>query len=485
MRLFLVTLFILSGMVIGPLHSIPETIQPVEKKEKTTASTEELEWIRRKVFLMLESGKEEVYVNEITPLTVKLLANGPSMKDIQYPKLFQKGFLVAEFDPPIQKQEIVKGILFKAWEFKTTISGEKPGDYLLGPAELQCLLQLRREEIENPPSGNRRETTEDYFGTYDALSLNLESGKIKIRVMPFPTEGKPQNFSGAVGDFHFTMEVNPKEVIVGSPITLKMTIGGKGNFSSITAPTIGRADDFKVYQPKVLQKDSLRIFEQVLIPSKEVKEIPGVRFSFFDPDKKVYRTLYHGPLPIKVSKPDVVQGKREILDRDIIYIKDSPGRLKVKGEFLYRKSVFLAIQLLGFLLFASLFFLNRRREKMRTDLRYAGKQRASKNAKKGIKEAQRSLGEERAEAFYNVLFKTLQNYLGEKFQIPPGGITGRTVDQELRLRGVDENLCEDLKTIFEECDNVRYGSSAPERSKMEETLQLMRETVRHLEKQRL
>ena len=485
-KLFSIILFILLGIGFNPLTSISENIHPgAKEKEKIHPAAEGLEGIQEKVFLRMECDKEEVYVNEINALRIKLFASGFSIKDIQYPKISLKGFTLTEFDPPLQKKEMVKGLSFDTWGFRTEISAERPGEYPLGPAELQCVLQLRRGERENLPSSSRK-GTEDYFGKYDSISLNLKSEKIKIRVMPFPARGKPKNFNGAVGDFHFKMEVYPKEGMVGSPMTLKMMIGGKGNFSSITAPILEKTEYFKIYHPKVIQQDGFKIFEQVLLPQTEMEEMPRAHFSFFDPDKKVYRTLHQGPLPIKVSKSEknVVQGEREVLGKNIIYIKDSPGRLKRSGEFLYENTVFLLTQLSAFLLFLSLFFLNQRREKMRTDLRYAGQRRALKSAKKGIKETEKCLRKERSNEFYDVLFKTLQAYLGEKFQIPPGGITGKTVDQELTLKGINQNLCQTLRILFEECDTARYGSLVFGRSKMEETFRLMKETIRQLEKQK-
>lgn len=485
-KLISILLFIPLGIGFNPLTSVSETIHPgAKEREKIRPTTENLEGIQEKVFLRMESDKEEVYVNEIIALRIKLFASGFSIKDIQYPKISLEGFKLTEFGPPLQKKETVKGLLFDTWGFRTEIFAERPGEYLLGPAELQCILQLRREERE-APSSNRKGAIEDYFGRYDPLSLNLKSEKIKIRVIPFLTKGKPKNFNGAAGDFHFKMEVYPKEGMVGSPMTLKMMIGGKGNFSSVTAPILEKAEYFKIYPPKVIQQDGVKIFEQVLLPQKEVEEMPRAQFSFFDPDKKVYRTLHQGPLPIKVSKPErkVGQGEREALGRDIIYIKDSPGRLKRRGAFLYGNSLFLLTQLSALLLFLSLFFLTQRREKMRTDLRYAGQRRASKSAKKGIRETERSLGKGRSDEFYNVLFKTLQVYLGEKFQIPPGGITGKTIDQDLRLKGIGQNLCQNLRILFEECDTARYGSLVYERSKMEETFRLMKETICQLERQK-
>ncbi len=452
--------------------------------EEALSRAVQVEGIQEKVYLTMESEKKEVFVNEINHLKIKLFATGFPIKDIQYPKFSHPGFSAMEFNPPLQRKEVLKGVLFDTWEFKTEIIGQRPGDYVLGPAELSCFLQTRKGEPTS--SQDRTGTVEDYFGRYETLSLNLKSEKIKIRVMPFPAKGRPKDFNGAVGDFHFTVEVYPKEVTAGSPVTLKMTIGGKGNLSSITVPTLEKADDFKIYKAQVTQKDGLKIYEQVLLPQIGVKEVPRVRFSFFDPNKKAYRTLYQGPLTIKVLNPGLLdkQGERGTLGKDIIYIKDSPGHLKGKGEFLYGNNAFLLAHLLALLIFISLLFLSRRTEKMRTDLRYAGQRRASKSASKGIKEAERILREGRPKEFYDILFKTLQTYLGQKFQIPSAGITGVTVDQEPTLKGIEKNLRESLKAIFEECDTARYGFSTFERASMERHFQMMKETIRRLEAKR-
>lgn len=488
-RLFLFLLLIILGICFHPLCVISENMKPEEKgEERILSPAEKLDEIKDKVFLMIKVEKEQVYVNEISSLWVKLFVSGFSIKDIQYPKFSHRAFLTTGFDQPLQKTERVKDVLFDTWEFKMAIFSQKPGDYFLGPTELRCVLQGREGGTESFHSKDQKEAVEDYFGRYETLSLNLKSEKIKIRVMPFPIKGRPVDFNGAVGNFHFKMEAHPKEARVGNPITLRMIIEGKGNFSAVTAPTLKRTDDFKIYKPQIIQKDGLKIFEQVLLPQTEVKEVPEASFSFFNPDKKVYLTLLQGPLPIKVVKleKNVVQGEKEVLGRDILFIKDSPGKLIRKGDFLYKNSVFLLTQLLAILLFISFLLLNRQRERMRTDVRYAGKRRASKRAKKGLRELERMIKEGKSKEFYDILFKTLQVYLGDKFQIPSGGITGETVDQALRAKEIDKKLCGNLKNIFEECDQARYGSLLTlERSKMEEIFLLMKETIRRLEIERL
>jgi hypothetical protein len=49
-----------------------------------------------------------------------------------------------------------------------------------------------------------------------------------------PEEGRPDNYSGAVGQFVFDVKVKPTEVALGDPITITLQITGEGNVDSIS-----------------------------------------------------------------------------------------------------------------------------------------------------------------------------------------------------------------------------------------------------------
>ena len=122
--------------------------------------------------------------------------------------------------------------------------------------------------------------------------------------MPLPEEGKPEGFSGAVGKFGFNVSVSPTEVKEGDPITLRMTVNGEGNLTAFEMPSLSSKDNFKLYDPQIIEKDNIKKSEQVIIPnSAEVIQVPKIQFSYFDPDLKRYQTITRGPFPITVTKP--------------------------------------------------------------------------------------------------------------------------------------------------------------------------------------
>ncbi len=477
-------LCIIMMVLAFPAPSFPENIRPPSRSDATPHP------LREKVFLAMEAERTNVHLHEIVPVTIRLFSRGMNLKDIQYPRLSHESFSVQEFEHPVEKRETINGIVYETVEFKTNLFAKKTGDFRLGPARLRCAVWIGKGERDRPPPGDH-DAVDSYFGASENVSLDLESEQILFKVSPFPQEGKPAGFEGAVGNFSFTAEVHPKEVRLGEPIALRMRIQGKGNFHTVTSPRIEKGMDFKTYEPQTSEQAGLKIYEQVLIPrSDAVKEVPPIRFIFYDPERAEYRTLYEGPFPIKVTRPDG-EKERKIgsvpgpIGRDLITIKESPGRLRKKGDFLYKNKTFLLFQLLPLLLFVSLLFFNRQRERLRTDVKYAMRLEARKGAKRGMKELERVLEKENPIDFYNSLFKILQGYLGNRFCLSSGSITGAVAEEALKPKGIDGEVLKKLGEIFNACDQVRYAASTFGKKEMEETFNRTKEVIRYLENQPL
>jgi len=452
-----------------------------------------------KIFLLMEAEKPSAYLYEIIRVTIKIQVNGFSMKDVQYPKFAHEGFFKSEFDDPLKKEEIINGVRYETIEFKTFLFGTQAGSFNLGPAQLECTLQAEKTMGQTPllpPSGNVRE---DYFGARETFANTLKSEEIFLQILPLPEKGKPRDFNDAVGKFRFRLEAQPREVRVGEPITLRMVIEGKGNFTPITAPQFNTHIGFKTYEAQAIQKGSSKIFEQVIIPQTEtLKEIPRIHFSHFDPEKNIYRILHQGPVPLRVSKPSppedlkggeksslgIKHGEKELVGRDIIYIKESPGKLAQKGNFLYRNKTFLLLQGIPLLIFIVIFGFHKQRERLKNDVIYAAQRRASKKIKQGMREISRILREGKSAAFYDCLFKTLQAYLVDKFNVSPGEIFLERIHQRLETNGGLEILRGKFENIFAQCDLARYASAEFEKAEMERAFEEFKDIIGYLEKKK-
>jgi hypothetical protein len=454
-----------------------------------------------RIFLFLQIPRDKVYLNEVFPVTIKLYIQQLGVRDIQMPQWIQDGFSVGQFEQPRQYQEVVNGVGYHVVDFSTTAFGLRPGEFRLGPVSLQCNLLAQRRPRRSPsPTFDdlfNLGAIQDLVGGYQVYTVNLRSRDIPLTVMPLPEENKPADFSGALGVFSMDVSVDPREVKVGDPITLRAVIRGQGNLSSVEVPKADLGDAFKVYEPQVKQDKETKIFEQVLIPlNAQVTNIPAFRLSFFNVQTGQYETIAKGPFPLKVTKPDkeeelrIVEGKsmgrippkEEKLGRDIIYIKETLGSLRVKGEALYKNRIFLGAQALPLLLYLFLSIVAARDRRLRTDIRFARQLSAPRKAKAGIRRAQMLLEKGDARDFCDALFETLQEYLGDKFHLPSQAITASVIEEQLRHKGLSDEVLATLKEIFSACDRVRYAASTLTRENMKDALKKLEESIDTLQR---
>jgi hypothetical protein len=321
-----------------------------------------------------------------------------------------------------------------------------------------------------------------------------------MNVLSPPLEGRPDTFKGAVGNFSFEADVSPRELKVGDPLTVRIKISGKGNFDTVTCPQLESSEGFKVYQPQIKQQDAEKTFEQIVIPESEhITQIPKIIFSFFDSETEEYKTITQGPFAVKVAKADVEGVKivespqaisrtivKEHFGRDIVYIKNSPGRLRKQGVYLYKKKGFIFFHLVVFAMFVIAAIVYKEKEKLKSDVRYARRLGAPSKAKKGINQARRFLQQGRQFEFFNTVFKTLQEYIGDKFHLPSGGITLETVERVLRELQIKDDTIKKLKSIFDDCDTVRYAPSSEfDKKRQERIFVLMKEVIGELQRHKV
>ena len=461
-----------------------------------------------RIFLTLDVGKTTAYVNELIPVTVKLYVNRINVSDIQLPTFEQEGFSKVEFKEPKQYREQSGGVVYEVLEFRTNIFGTRSGEYRLGPAKVKCNVMVRKSM---PRRGSMRDEFagddsfrdsfyDDFFTRYERHPLELKSQETRLIISPLPAEGRPPDFSGAVGDYQFIYDASPAKLKVGDPVTVRMTINGTGNFNTVLIPRSEETAGFKAYEPQVKTGENSKTFTQVLIPEAEqANRIPKTTFTYFDPNRKEYMSITQGPIPIQVEKgkdeapsqvigPAATESKpqaQEELARDIIYIKESPGRWVAKGRRVYRSRIFLALIIAPLVFLMSLYVIQAKRSRMARDAAYAGRVAAFRSAKRGFKGLRQKLNSSDPKVFYETLFKTLQEYLGNRLGLPPAGITADVADKALPSRGVDLDILAKVRSLFRVCDEARFAGWRPDSLRMKDDLKELEEIVRYFERRKL
>lgn len=477
------------------VSSGPVSQQP-QAQRSPSPSQDQLAGLEDRVFMLMDVQKREVYINEIIPVKVKLYISRLALRDIQYPAFEAEGFSLGEFAEPKQYQEVYNGISYTVVEFKTEVFALWPGSLTLGPSELKCDLLIRKRSSW-PSWFDDDFFDQSIFDSYERYPLTLKAIAIPITVLPLPAEGIPQNFDGAIGDYKFYMSAEPKEVKVGDPITLKMTVFGKGNYKTVNPPSLNFGDGFKIYDPEIKQEGEMKVFEQVLIPTDDkIDLIPSVRFSFFNLKTGRYEEVERGPIPIRVLPLEKGEGlkifeldeegaeqlrRKETLGRDIIFLKDSPGKFRKRGRVWCTDKVFISLQLMPLLALLLALIYQRRKEHLESDLRYARKLRAPGAARRNLRRARKLLGARQPQQFFDAVFKTLQEYLGDRFHLPSAGITSAVIE-ELESRKIGQEILDKLSECFGNCDMARYAPSGITREQMARTFKLLQEIIDDLER---
>jgi len=473
--------------------------------------------LKDRLFLTLKVGKARAYANEIIPVTIKFYSNNLNISDIQLPTFNQEGFSKAQFEEPKQYRERLNGLLFDVLEFKTTIFGTRPGDYKIGPAKLKCNLIVRKrtrhaspltDDFLNEPGGTGQ-YFDDFFTRYERYPIELKSDELQLALSPLPTEGRPADFSGAIGDYQFIFDAAPKKVKGGDPITLKMEINGNGNFNTVIIPKLENTEGFRIYEPQAKTEPGRKTFRQVLIPeSDKIYQTPRAVFTYFDPDKREYKSIAHGPLPLEVEKvaeaPAQVIGapqgmlppavsmnfgspeeKKDAPQGDILYIKENLGRIHTKDYRIYNSFFFLLIFLVPMVMLVSVYVIYARKDRMLRDTRYAHRTKAFKNMKHDFMKLKHRLRSNDTKGFYETLFGTLQNYLGGRLYLPVAGLTFNTVESLLSSKGVDIQVINKVKGLFEVCDRAKFALSNIDGFKMKDDMKEFEEIIRFFERMKL
>jgi len=266
-------------------------------------------------------------------------------------------------------------------------------------------------------------------------------------------------------------------------------------------PHMESEDNFKLYDPEITLQGARKEFKQVIIPmSDAVKRIPRVTFSYFDVEEGRYKTIRKGPLSITVDKLSASQQTKivsaaadsmvqefvpEKLGRDIAYIKDSLGTVRRKGQYFHRSLGFTMAFLFPLMVFIAAFAWGKHQERLSSDVRYARRLRAPKKAHSGLEKAKVLLQQNNTAQFYAILFKTMQEYLGDRFHVASGGITGEIVDTVLKQRGVEQALLEKIGMLFQMCDQARYASATINKEHMEHVYHMTEEIIDYLERHKV
>src|SRR5262249_17243038 len=151
-------------------------------------------------------------LRERLPIDLMLYIGAIRVADVQYPTLPADGLSLEKFPEPTQNQQTIDGETFQVVHFQTTVIPLRSASLTLGPAALRLNVLNRRRT-----GGFNDQFFDDFFGT-ERRPVDVRSEPLTLNVLPLPDEGKPADFSGAVGTFNLQVNASPTELNAGDPI---------------------------------------------------------------------------------------------------------------------------------------------------------------------------------------------------------------------------------------------------------------------------
>ena len=422
------------------------------------------------------------YVNEQIIYTFRYLytARIPSFNSPKYTPPSLRQFWTTELERNRAQRKVIDGVLYWIEEIRVGLFPITAGRVTIEPAKLSLPLSTGRGR---PQSSNM-----------------LITNPVEVDVRPLPQQGKPTDFVGTVGQYRIHAQTDRQTIETGDGFTLRVQVSGTGNIKTVPTPIVPTLPNMAIYDPQIT--DAIRVvdskvrgsrtYEYVIIPSKEGDwTIPAIDYPYFDPQTESYQVARTMPITINVlPNPDgavgttpshTTQSDIHLLKQDIRYIK--PDSLKLSDQHLqpYKRISFWVVQTLPITVVLLVWFYRQRQAKR--DPKQLREQYAAKNALQIIDAAKKHPTDEPT-IFYGTLANGLYQYIGDIFDVSPGGLNPELVRQRCEAAGFPESATTQIVDTLTGCDYVRFAPVAANSTDIEDMLNRARASINEIEKER-
>jgi BatD DUF11 like domain len=467
----------------GPAAPLPPPIFSGASVPKGVRLTED-----GSAYVRLSIPKREVYVGESVPVEMEVGMRSGFVASINgLPKLTDDNFALNNLShQPERTEKLINGEPFVLLTWRSTVAVVKPGSFSLS-AEVPLTVKIRTRPKRDSSLDDRFGDPfwQNLFGATIPKDINVTSPAQQLTVHELPAEGRPVDFHGAIGTFSITSDVAPTKADVGDPLTLRMRVTGSGNFDRVDSSMLDRLDQWKTYPPKSsfntndpIGLSGMKTFEQPVIASKPgVQELPGLTFSYFDPDKRRYETARSASLSVSIS-PSLADSRTAPPSLSAAAASENKYAAGLRPDHaetaatpslipLYLQPKFLAVPSIIVLAFAAGWASARRR-------RGAGEHEsdriASRAAKRVLAQMQGAARAGDAALFFDSARTALQSVLAARWQLAPEEIT--TTEVEVRV-GAGNDICQ----LFALADEAKYAGRKIDAADFARWLRIVR---RHL-----
>ena len=298
------------GAARQPMQALPVPPQPQRRGAGDEA-----------FFGELVMGAKTAYVGEVVPVELRFYFRGDiPLSNLQPPTFGGDGFTAVPLGEPEQTEQSVQNIPYRVFTFRSAITAVKTGEITIpaikmpgtvvtsgAPPGFDAFFDQFFRNMPMPGMGRQEQ-------------IEARTREKTLQILPLPKGGRPANFSGAIGQFTLESTANPRKAAVGEPVTLQLSVSGRGNFDAMASPSLTGDEGWRTYAPKedFTKTDAIgfggtKNFDFNLVARSNRSATPGAEFSYFDPSKKEYIMLTAAPIPIDAAGRETAGSDQDTL----------------------------------------------------------------------------------------------------------------------------------------------------------------------------
>jgi hypothetical protein len=442
------------------------------------------------IHLVAEVSKGNPYVNEPLTVVYKLYFDPRfivrNVREVANPKY--NGFWSQHID--IKKLEAVAGTYngqdyaMVVWR-KVILYPLEAGNKPLEPLSIHLDVDV--------PTRKRigfMETT-----SYSTTQKTVSAGAKSINVKPLPEKGKPENFTGAVGTFDFSVKASKTQLKAGESLDLVVTASGNGNLKLFQLPKPEFPNAFEVFDPQHKEEVNTPLTGMTgkisdtytIIPQFKGKyTIKPQTFAYFDLSSNSYKTITSEPIEITVLEGNAVAGstpndnKKPVVKNDTFqYIKLTSYLTPINKTPFFGSNLFYGLLAAPFLLLPIIILARKKKEARDADEFGNRVRRNTKLAKKFLADAKKQMGNK--VPFYMAMEKALHNFLKAKLHIETSEMSKENIQELLLNKKASEATVREFISLMNDCEFARYTPSSE--VAMQQDYNKAIEVISELEKQ--
>ena len=412
-------------------------------------------------------SKGSPFLNEPITVVYKLYYKAPinisDARETETPKF--KDFWSQTIKIPQLKvqREVYKGKNYNVVEWrKVVLYPQRVGELEISPLSLNLVLDV--------PTDKR-----DFFGNviYDQTSQLISTGMRRINVKNLPNLGKPDSFTGAVGEFEFDVILNKNSLRATESFQAELKVKGSGNLKLFDLPNILVPNSMELFEPEREELINTNLSGMSGSISKLFTIIPRfqgnfpieeVEFSYFNPETEKYKILKSPRLTIDVFDGPALSNSITNDNSNIITADDSFRFIKIKGnleeiknDIFFESKLFYALVASPFAFLLSLFaftiYSRKRKESSYELIRIE-----ERLIYKMIDSAKDAIGDKIS--FYDKIEKAIIKSLIVKFSIRMESLNKEKIQQIGQEKGLLRNDITLIIKLIENCEKAKYSQSS-------------------------